>query len=776
MDGDVDTKRTVGDDHIGSVLAGAIRLVRGAVVACFVPQHAADSPVIWSSLEHAELGTALSTLVAQRLADGGPWGECRGGGPEGEWSAWVEPVPWNEDEVRTDTEDVAGSPRKPAGAVAVARPGRHRPFTTDEHETLRLFARLCAGATHGTRTTGQRAYQRRLDDLVSQISERLMSTTLPTMRVDLEWTVETLCRFLEADFAFLRRNDHAAGMSVLMAEYPRREVDPSDDPLGAVPFDSDPIFAATRDLKVPLIIQNLTNDEEAYDERYTERVKEGSGAEGFAGAGVPLVHAGVTEGCLGFVYLSDIDWSEHEINALRAVAALLVQLIYRVDAEERLRHNALTDDLTGLANRRSLLSEVSARVRSRTQPLALLFIDLDRFKVMNDHLGHRAGDRVLQVIGDRIRTSLRPTDFAARLGGDEFVVLLDDSGGVLGAAAAANRLLEVISRPIDVGGQLVAHSGSVGIAVCDDDTMSGEDLLGQADIALYEAKSQGRNQTVVFDHHLESNVAQRSSIELLLRKALADNAFRVLYQPEFDLETGRMLAVEALVRWEREGHGLVAACDFVPVAEETHLILDIDRWVLDEACMQLARWRRAYPGLDLDMRVNISAAQFAVSGIVQAVADSLRRSGVPPERLCLEITEQAMIANVEEAVRLLDDVRTMGVQLAIDDFGTGYSSMMQLKSLPVDVLKIDRAFVEGIATDATDRTIVDTIIRLADAFRLEVVAEGVERPEDLRTLIELGCRRAQGYLLSRPITAAAVEPLFAGIDLAAFGVPVSAAG
>jgi diguanylate cyclase (GGDEF)-like protein len=719
---------------------------------------------------HTDIGTALSDIAGAHLADNGPWGNCRTlVGPESAWSAWIEPVEVPEGDGRNDDRNKVGA--RLVGALAVARPGQDT-CSAEEQETIRLFARLCAGTNLATGATDEFAYRRRLDDLVSQISERLMSTTLPTLREDLEWTVETLCNFLGADFAFLRRNDHAAGLSVLMAEYPRRDVDPTNDPLGAVPFDSDPVFAATRDLKVPIIIQDVAEQ----DERYADRIKEGTSAvANVSGAGVPLVHGGITEGCLGFAYMSEIDWSEHEINALRAVAALLVQLVYRVDAEERLRHNALTDDLTGLANRRSLLAEVSSRARGADNPLALLFVDLDRFKVMNDHLGHRAGDRVLQVIGDRIRTSLRPSDFAARLGGDEFVVLLDDSGGVLGATAAANRLLEVISRPIDVGGQLVAHSGSVGITVSEDPNVNGEDLLGQADIALYAAKSQGRNQTVVFDHRLEATVAQRSSVELLLRKALNENAFRVLYQPEFDLDTGRMLAVEALVRWERDGQ-LVAACDFVPVAEETHLILDIDRWVLDEACMQLARWRRAYPTLDLIMRVNISPAQFAVAGIVQAVADTLRRSSLPPEALCLEITEQAMIANVDEAVRLLNDVRSMGVKLAIDDFGTGYSSMIQLKNLPIDVLKIDRVFVDGIATDATDRAIVDTIIRLADAFRIEVVAEGLETVADLRALTALGCRRAQGYLLSRPKTPADLEPLFGGIDLSTVRLEPEPAG
>jgi len=739
----------VGDDNLGELLAGSIRLLKGAVAAAYIPRSPAHNPVVWADLNHAGVASALHQATVQRFAEGGPWGEASGD----TWSAWIEPAAHGDGDADNDSS---------SGVLAVAFRNRG-PLDDDEIRTVRMFARLCGSVTRPRDPTSEIAQQRRLDDLVSTISERLMSTTGPTLQSALDWAVERLCRFLGADVAFLRRNDHVHGMSVLMAFYPARGIPLEEDPLGIVPFDADPIFAATKDLKVPLIVRDAAET----DDRYRQRVKDATGTEEYTGAGVPLVHGDTTEGILAFVYLSTFIWSEQEVNALRAVAALLVQLMHRIDAEERLRHNALTDDLTGLPNRRALLEEVAKRQTADAGPLALLFIDLDRFKVMNDQLGHGAGDTVLQVIADRIRTSLRPTDFAARLGGDEFVVLIEEADGGLAAISAATRLLDLISLPIDVRGQRVAHTGSVGVAVSDGSTTSGEDLLGRADMALYEAKSQGRSRVVVFDQDLEKRVAQRASIELLLRQALSENALRLHYQPEFDLETGRLVGVEALVRWQRPGKGLVQAAQFVPIAEETHLITDIDRWVLEEASSQMATWRRTFPGSDFVVRVNMSAAQLSVAGVVRNVADCLRRSGLPARQLCLEITEEAVIADVEQAVRLLRDIRSMGVQLAIDDFGTGQSSMSQLKNLPVDVLKIDRVFVDGISTDPTDQAIVEAIVRLAQAFGLQVVGEGVETMADLETLVRLGCRRAQGYLLARPMPPEQFEPIIAkgGIDL-----------
>jgi diguanylate cyclase (GGDEF)-like protein len=737
----------ISDGNLGEILAGAIRLLKGAVAAEFIPKSETRSPVVWANVTHANVAVVLHEVAARRLSSGGPWGAVSAGS----CTAWIEPAALGES--APDGDGAPGPAEDSAGVLAVAFDNR-APLGEQEAATLKLLARLCGAVTEPRSSTGAFNQQRRLDDLVSTISERLMSTTSLTLRSELDWAVETMCKFLGADFAFLRGNDHAHGTSVLMAFYPPREVPLEEDPLGIVPFDADPIFAATKDLKVPLVVRNAADT----DERYLQRVRDAAVPDDFTGAAVPLVHGDVTEGLLAFIYLSHPSWSEHEVNALRAVAALLVQLLHRVDAEDRLRESALTDDLTGLANRRALLAEVATRQRDSDRPLALLFIDLDRFKVMNDHLGHSAGDKVLRVIADRIRTSLRPADFAARLGGDEFVIVLDDTGGGLGAVAAANRLLDVIALPIDVGGQRVAHTGSVGIALSVDDTVSGEELLGQADIALYAAKSQGRNRTVVFDHQLEASVAQRSSTELQLRQALTDRALRLVYQPEFDLRTGKLLAFEALVRWQR-GNELVEASKFIPVAEETYLITDIDRWVLEEACAQMATWHRVYPELELVMRVNMSPAQLAVNGLVRSVTDALRHSGIAPNHLCLEITEQAVIGDVEQAVRVLHEIKAMGVQLAIDDFGTGFSSMIQLKNLPVDLLKVDRVFVDGIATDLTDQALGEAIGRRADACQLGVVGEGVERAADLQTLVRLGCLRAQGYLLSRPLPPAALEPL-----------------
>jgi len=755
----------VGGDNLGEVLGGALRLLRGAVAVEYVPPSTAHSPVVWADLTHAAATSALHSAVEGALAGNGPWGEA-GAGP---YTVWIEPIEPRlegtgpEDPQAQEELCPAGDEDKPRrGAFGVAFVDRS-PVAGDQVGTLRLFARVAQAVTAPRDPTSAASKQRRLDSLVSTISERLMSTTGPTLTDALEWAVEVLCEYLGADVAFLRRNDHARAKSILMAHYPPRGIPIEDDPIGIVSFDADPIFAAASELKVPFIMRNAAET----DDRYLERVRQAGGTDELTGAGVPLIHGDTTEGVLGFVYLTSYTWSEDEINALRAVAALLVQLLHRVEAEERLRHSALTDDLTGLPNRRALLEEVGERQRAGRGSLAMLFIDLDRFKVMNDQLGHGAGDKVLQVIADRIRTSLRPADFAARLGGDEFVVLLEDAEGGLGAVAAANRLLDLIALPIDLRGQRVAHTGSVGIAITADAGVTAEELLGQADIALYAAKSQGRNRAVVFDHELDARVAQRSTIELLLRQALDDDALRVMYQPEFDLETGRLLAVEALVRWYRLDEGFVEAAKFVPIAEETHLITDIDRWVLEEACQQLASWRRTYGSTELAVRVNMSPAQLGVAGFVRLVSDCLRRSGLPPELLCLEITEQAVISDVEQAVRILEDIRSMGVTLAIDDFGTGFSSISQLKTLPVDFLKIDRAFVDRLASDPTDQAIVETIVRLARAFKLDVIGEGIEQPEDLSTLVRLGCRRGQGYLMARPLPPDELGELIArgGIDL-----------
>jgi len=661
-----------------------------------------------------------------------------------DWAAWVEPVRFDH--------------RSCIGALAAIR-AVGTPWSESEISTIRVFATMCG--THWARQTAE--FQRSLDELVTHVAERLMVASVASLQETVDWTIATLAEFIHADVAFYRRNDRAADVSVLVAEYPKRTEIPDPDPLAIVPFDADPVFAALRDLKEPMVSGSTRTPTS-----YNRRVNEASGVGDFTGAAVPLIHDGVTQGVLGFLYFSECQLTVPEINALQAVASMLVQLNARVDAESKLQQIALHDDLTGLPNRRAVLEEIDRRLSNVHGQTALLFLDLDRFKFMNDYLGHVAGDRVLLTVADRIRMSIRPSDYAARLGGDEFVILMDGSEGELASVATANRLIELVSRPIEVNGQHVSHTASVGIALAGDPFMTGVEMLGHADVALYAAKTQGRNRAVVFDDLLRLEVAERSNTEMMLREAIDNGGLRLFYQPEFDLVTGQILAVEALIRCEHPETGLVPAGQFIAVAEETGLVVDLGRWVLEEACRQMAIWRERYPGIDMVMRVNMSPAQLSTPGIVDHISRCLRTSNLLGSSLCLEITEHAVMQDVDRALVILNEFRSLGVHLALDDFGTGFSSMAQLKRLPINTLKVDMSFVIGLAKDPADQAIVESIVHLSEAFGLDLVAEGVETLADMGELVRLGCHRAQGFLLSRPLPAADLDPLLwrGGIDLA----------
>jgi len=733
------------------IIDGLSRLIRhpAGIVLIPAPDLAPPGaePTRWLGPHGDEATVAqLADAVTEALTGDGELRAVRGALGAG-WSVWVEPARSGPDEV--------------VGALAVVREASGA-WTQEEIAAVRVFTGMCAAAWAMASVEAGAAYQRHLDELVVRVAERLMSASSENLQETLDWSIRMLAEFLHADTAFLRRNDHPAGLSYLVAEYPARENVPDPDPLGAVPFDADPIFAATRDLKEPLVVRQSQSPDD-----YNDRIEQGSGIGEWSGAAVPLLQGDVTTGCLGFMHFMDREWTSPEINALRAVASLLVQLNFRIDAEERLHYHALHDDLTGLPNRRALLAEIDRRLDSSQAQTALLFLDLDRFKVMNDYLGHGAGDRVLVTIADRIRMSMRPSDFAARLGGDEFVILLGETNGDLGAIATANRLLDLVSQPIDFDGQHISHTGSVGIAVARRGETTALELLGRSDVALYAAKAEGRNRAVVFDHVLRAVVDERSDTELMLRDAIAADGLRLFYQPEFDLFTGEVVAMEALVRWDHPVRGLLTAGSFITIAEETGLIVDLGRWVMERACRQIAIWRSSYPRVPLTVRINMSPAQLSMPGIVEYVERCLQQAGLPGSAVCLEITEHAVIADVDRTVGILNEFRALGVSLAIDDFGTGFSSMTQLKHLPVNTLKIDTSFVSGIAGDPTDQAIVESIIRLGEAFGLDLVAEGVETVEDMRELMRLGCRRAQGFLLARPMPPEEVERILrrGGIDL-----------
>ena len=599
-----------------------------------------------------------------------------------------------------------------------------------------------------------RRLERHLDELVVQVASGLMPVSAATHLVALKETMRVLADFLNADAVFLRRNDHAAGNSILMAEWPLRSGVTYPDPLGVVPFDADPIFASSRTLSEPLV--TTVNG----PQRYRQRVREASGQHEISMACVPLLNGAVTEGVLGFVNFGVRTWDHQEINALRAISSMLVQLNHRVGAEERLQFAALHDELTGLPNRRALSEELERRLARTGSSVAVLFVDLDRFKVMNDFLGHGAGDQLLSAVGERLRVAVRGTDFVGRLGGDEFLVLSDISGSVEEAVGTADRLIALIARPIEVDGQFVSHTASVGIALPVPGAGTARDMLRMADVALYEAKASGRNRTVVFDAALETAVAGRSNMELHLRRAIeAKESIELHYQPEVDMRSGRILGVEALVRWRHPVRGLLAAAEFISLAEETGLIVDLGAWVLVEACRQIDQWRRALPDAGLLMRVNVSPLQLKAPGLVDFVAGCLSANSLAPSSLCLEITEHAVLKQGDSGIRVLEQLLDLGIAVAIDDFGTGYSSLAQLKWLPVGVLKIDRSFVAEVTSSAMDRAVIEAIVGLGAAFGLDLVAEGIEEAAVARELLRLGCRRGQGYLFARPAPAHIIEPL-----------------
>ena len=424
--------------------------------------------------------------------------------------------------------------------------------------------------------------------------------------------------------------------------------------------------------------------------------------------------------------------------------------------EIQLLEQAVLDPLTGLPNRRLFLETLAeAQGGPGGRSLAVLFLDLDRFKVVNDSFGHDAGDRLLAEVGVRLQHAVRPSDLVARFGGDEFVVLCHAVQGEGQAVAIAQRLAEAVSTPFPLDGDDVYLTASTGIALAAD-RLSPEDLLRAADTAMYRAKLRGRPYQV-FDEGMRVRSVERLSMESALHRALEREEFRLLYQPAVSILDGRIVGVEALLRWEHPERGLVEPDEFIPVAEEMGLIVPIGRWVLEEACRQARRWRRF--GRQTWMSLNLSAHQLAAPGFVDQVREALEETGTDPGRLHLEITESALMEDTEGVAGVVRGLKALGVQLSIDDFGTGYSSLVYLKRLAVDTLKIDRSFVDGLGREPEDTAIVMAVLGMARSLGLSVVAEGVETEEQLNALRDLGCTQAQGFYFWRPEPPEAVARL-----------------
>ncbi|BBX46106.1 EAL domain-containing protein [Mycobacterium cookii] len=597
-----------------------------------------------------------------------------------------------------------------------------------------------------------------LDDLVTGAAAALMAASSATHVSISERVIADLVSHFGVDFGFLRHNDHTIHATVLVAEYPVRENVPDPDPIGVVYFaGADSIFAQAENLKLPDVVRP-----DAANEDYQRRVEEGSAIPQTSLACVPLLSGDVTTGTLGFVKIGDREWLPEELNALKAIASLFAQLQARIVAEDRVLYLAEHDDLTDLLNRRALIAHLDERlVAGARGPVSLLLLDIDRLKVINDHLGHHVGDSFLKAFVEQLKEAVDLPAVIARFGGDEFTVVPTAAMEIEAAEAFAKRLQAMLHKQVVIDGELLARTVSIGVAVGEPGRDRASDLLRRADEATSAAKSSGGSKVAPYNREMSQRYAVRDDIELHLEETIDGNtdALVVHYLPEFDLRTGEVLGAEALIRLQHPTQGLLMPDSFIGVAESINLAGKLGRLVMRLACAQFSQWRSRGVGLNAVLRVNVSPIQLVADGVVETVATTLDEFGLNSDALCLEITESVVVQDIDATQKTLTELKNLGVHIAVDDFGTGYSALTYLKFLPVDTLKVDKGFVRDLGTDSGDLAIVQSIMALADAFGLDVVAEGIESPDAAKILLDLGCHRAQGFLLSPPLDAAAMESL-----------------
>jgi diguanylate cyclase (GGDEF)-like protein/PAS domain S-box-containing protein len=467
-------------------------------------------------------------------------------------------------------------------------------------------------------------------------------------------------------------------------------------------------------------------------------------------------------GVISLAAAAEPRFADADADFVQALANILADALQQRASEDDIRYQALHDPLTGLPNRVLFMDRLGHALSRRGADVAVVLLDIDNFKLVNDSLGHGAGDELLMEIAPRLAGALRPGDTIARLGGDEFVVLLEQIPDESAAARVAERMVAVFELPFELSAGEHFAKASLGIALASDSDRLPANLVRDADAAMYQAKSRGRGRFEVFDRAMRLRTVARLSLENDLRRALERGELRIAYQPIVSLHDRSIVSVEALLRWQHPERGLVRPDEFIPVAEESGLIDPIGRWVLEAACMQAAEWHAARPDArPVGISVNLSMRQLTQRDLEATVAAALALTGIEPSSVCLEITESVLLeepASVSETIRR---VARLGVRFVLDDFGTGYSSLAYLTKLPIDGLKVDRSFVDALGSDQRSTAITTAIVRMAQALSVDVIAEGVETERQLAALRELQCELAQGFLLHHPLPAQAISELLA---------------
>jgi diguanylate cyclase (GGDEF)-like protein len=591
--------------------------------------------------------------------------------------------------------------------------------------------------------------------LITSIANQLLEATASTATQASERVLAQLVEHFDLHYAFLRRSDHNIRASLLVAEWPPRTHVARADPFAVVSFTCPhPALAlCASGTELVTVKGNYDDGSSPYP------LIAGTGARPPMVAAAPLVEGTRTTGVLGFVKTRGRRWKAEPKQTLKTVASLFAQFQARVMAEERLRHLAEHDDLTGLPNRRALFTHLTDRLAPREPgPVAVLYFDLDRLKAINDSLGHAAGDWFIRGFADRLRDCAGKQGMVARLGGDEFVVIPHQPMTTRAAEQFADRIRKSVRDRLTIEGRTITRTVSIGVAAGMPGHDGVADLLSRADEAVLAAKRAGGNRIVMASDNSLKQLF-RNDIQGHLRGGVDNDALLVRYLPEVDLWTGAIVGAEALVRWRHPVRGVLLPDSFIGVAESMNLAGDLDRWVLRTACAEFSQWRARGITRNVSLRVNVSPLQLTTPGFVRMVGELVAEFGMDDGSLCLEITERAIVHDIENTASTLSKLKDFGVHTSIDDFGTGYAVMSHLKTLPVDTLKIDPRFVRDLGSSANDLAIVRAIIGLAEAFKLELVAEGVETPAAAMALMHHGCRRAQGYLFSRPVTGDDMERL-----------------